>query len=172
MDSVDTRLGKHDLVERIEAGFAGDELLRGCQGAVDKDLTARGAVGERDLLVLAKETHLVHAGDGAAAQRVHTDLLGVTRAAHALATVDRMITSLGLGLDHGVEQQLGCAAGGIDLLVVVRLDDLAVKAGQLACGLRYQMTQGCNTDGVIARVHDTGILAQLAQAVHLPSEHR
>ena len=68
VDSVDTWLGKHDLVERIEAGFAGDELLRGCQGAVDKDLTARGAVGERDFLVLAKETHLVHAGYGAAAQ--------------------------------------------------------------------------------------------------------
>ena len=67
-DSVDTWLGKHDLVERIEAGFTGDELLRGCQGAVDKDLTARGAVGERDFLVLAKETHLVHTGYGAAAQ--------------------------------------------------------------------------------------------------------
>ena len=52
-------------------------------------------------------------------------------------------------------------------MVVVRLDDLTVKAGQLACGLRYQMTQGCNTDGVIARVHNAGILAQLAQAVHL-----
>ena len=58
---------------------------------------------ERDLLVLAKETHLVHAGDGAAAQRVHADFLGIASAAHALATVDRMIASLGLGLDYGVE---------------------------------------------------------------------
>ena len=102
--TVDNWLGEHDLVERIEAGVAGDELLCGCQGAVDKDLTARGTVGERDLLVLAKETHLVHAGDGAAAQRVHTDLLGVTRAAHALAAIDGVVACLGLSFDDGVEQ--------------------------------------------------------------------
>ena len=50
---------------------------------------------------------------------------------------------------------------------MVRLDDFAVKAGQLACSLRYQMAQGCDTDGVIARVHNAGVLAQLTQAVHL-----
>ena len=94
-------------------------------------------MGERDLLVLAKETHLVHAGDGAAAQRVHADLLGVTRAAHALAAIDGVVACLGLGLDYGVEQQLCGAAGGVDLLVVVRLDDLAVKAGQLTRGLGH-----------------------------------
>ena len=32
VDSVDTWLGKHDLVEGVEAGFAGDELLRGLPG--------------------------------------------------------------------------------------------------------------------------------------------
>ena len=52
-------------------------------------------------------------------------------------------------------------------MVVVRLDDLAVKAGQFARGLGHQMTQGGDADGVVARVHDAGILAQLAQAVHL-----
>ena len=78
-----------------------------------------------------------------------------------------MVTCLGLGLNYGVEQQLGSAAGGVNLLVVVRLDNLAVKAGQLACGLCYQMTQGCDTDGVIAGVHDAGVLTQLTQAVHL-----
>ena len=52
-------------------------------------------------------------------------------------------------------------------MVVVRLDNLAIKAGQFARGLGNQMAQGCDTDGVIAGVHDTGILAQLAQAVHL-----
>lgn len=50
---------------------------------------------------------------------------------------------------------------------MVRLDDFAVKAGQLACGLCYQMAQGCDTDGVIAGVHDAGVLTQLAQAIHL-----
>ena len=49
----------------------------------------------------------------------------------------------------------------------MRLDNLAVKAGQLARGLCYQMTQGCDTDGVIAGVHDAGVLTKLAQAVHL-----
>ena len=78
-----------------------------------------------------------------------------------------MVACLGLGFDDGVEQQLGSAAGGVDLLVMVRLDDFAVKAGQLACSLRYQMAQGCDTDGVIARVHNAGVLAQLTQAVHL-----
>ena len=29
------------------------------------------------------------------------------------------------------------------------------------------MTQGCDADGVIAGVHDAGVLAQLTQAVHL-----
>ena len=29
------------------------------------------------------------------------------------------------------------------------------------------MTQGCDADGVIARVHNAGVLAQLTQAVHL-----
>ena len=29
------------------------------------------------------------------------------------------------------------------------------------------MTQGCDTDGVIAGVHDAGVLTQLAQATHL-----
>ena len=66
MDPVDTWLGKHDLVERIEARLAGDELLRGCQGAVDEDLTARGAVRGVSILVLAEKAYLVHAGDGAA----------------------------------------------------------------------------------------------------------
>ena len=78
-----------------------------------------------------------------------------------------MVACLGLGFDDGIEQQFGSAAGGVDLLVMVRLDDFAVKAGQLACGLCYQMTQGCDADGVIAGVHDAGVLAQLAQAVHL-----
>ena len=50
---------------------------------------------------------------------------------------------------------------------MVRLDDLAVKAGQLVCGLSHQMTQGGDADGVVARVHDAGVLTQLAQAVHL-----
>ena len=50
---------------------------------------------------------------------------------------------------------------------MVRLDDFTVKAGQLACGLCYQMTQGCDTDGVIAGVHDAGVPTQLAQAIHL-----
>ena len=50
---------------------------------------------------------------------------------------------------------------------MVRLDDFAVKAGQLACGLCYQMTQGGDADGVIAGVHDAGVLTQLAQAAHL-----
>ena len=103
VDTVDTWLGKHDLVERIEAGFTGDELLSGGQSAVDKDLAARSAMAKRDLLVLAKEAHLVYAGDGAAAQRVHADFLGIANTAHALATVDGMIASLWLGLDHGVE---------------------------------------------------------------------
>ena len=129
VDSVDTWLGKHDLVEGVEAGFAGDELLRGCQGAVDEDLTARGAMRERDFLVLAKETHFVHAGDSATAQRVHADFLGVARSAHALAAIDGVVACLGLGFDDGIEQQLGSAAGGIDLLVMVRLDDFAVKPG-------------------------------------------
>ena len=122
---------------------------------------------ERDFFVLAKETHLVHAGDSATAQRVHADLLGVARSAHALAAIDGVVACLGLGFDDGIEQQFGSAAGGIDLLVMVRLDDFAVKAGQLACGLCYQMTQGCDTDGVIAGVHDAGVLTQLAQAIHL-----
>ena len=78
-----------------------------------------------------------------------------------------MVACLGLGFDDGVEQQLGSAAGGVDLLVVVRLDDFAVKAGQLSRGLCHQMTQGCDTDGVIAGVHDAGALTQLAQAIHL-----
>ena len=78
-----------------------------------------------------------------------------------------MVACLGLGFDDGVEQQFGSAAGGVDLLVMVRLDDFAVKAGQLACGLCYQMAQGCDTDGIIAGVHDAGVLTQLAQAVHL-----
>ena len=50
---------------------------------------------------------------------------------------------------------------------MVRLDDFAVKAGQLACCLCYQMAQGCDTDGIIAGVHDAGVLTQLAQAIHL-----
>ena len=92
---------------------------------------------ECDLLVLAKEAYLVHAGDGAAAQRVHADFLGVAHAAHALASVDGVVACLGLGLDYGVEQQLGGAAGGVDLLVVVSLDNLTVKAGQLTRGLGH-----------------------------------
>ena len=48
--------------------------------------------------------HLVRAGDGAAAQRVHTDLLGVTRAAHALAAIDGVVACLGLSFDDGIEQ--------------------------------------------------------------------
>ena len=94
-------------------------------------------MGERDILVLAKETHLVHAGYGAAAQRVHADLLGVARSAHALASVDGVVACLGLGLDYGVEQQLCGAAGGVDLVVVVSFDNLAVKAGQLTRGLGH-----------------------------------
>ena len=50
---------------------------------------------------------------------------------------------------------------------MVRLDNLAVKAGQFARGLGNQMAQGGDADRVVARVHDTGILAQFAQAVHL-----
>ena len=68
---------------------------------------------------------------------MHTDFLGVARAAHALASVDGVVVCLGLGLDYGVEQQLGGAAGGVNLLVVVRLDNLAVKAGQLTRGLGH-----------------------------------
>ena len=60
-------------------------------------------MGERDFLVLAKETHFVDAGDSATAQRVHADLLGVARSAHTFAAVDGMVACLGLGLDHGVE---------------------------------------------------------------------
>ena len=101
--TVDSWLGEHDLVEGVEAGVADDELLSGGQSAVDKDLAARGAMAKRDFLVLAEKAYLVHAGDGAAAQRVHADFLGIASAAHALATVDRMIASLRLGLDHGVE---------------------------------------------------------------------
>ena len=52
-------------------------------------------------------------------------------------------------------------------MVVVRLHNLAVKAGQFARGLCHQMAQGGDADRVVARVHDAGILAQLAQAVHL-----
>ncbi len=96
---------------------------------------------ERDFFVLAEKAYLVHAGDSTTAQRVHADLLGVARSAHALAAIDGVVACLGLGFDDGVEQQLGSAAGGVDLLIVVRLDDFAVKAGQLACGLCYQMTQ-------------------------------
>ena len=62
------------------------------------------AKGERDLLVLAKETHLVYASYGAAAQRVHADLLGVARAAHALAAIDGVVACLGFSFDDGVEQ--------------------------------------------------------------------
>ena len=50
---------------------------------------------------------------------------------------------------------------------MVRLDNLAIKAGQFARGLGNQMAQGGDADGVVARVHDAGILTQLAQAVHL-----
>ena len=78
-----------------------------------------------------------------------------------------MVACLGLGFDDGVEQQLGGAAGGVDLLIMVRLDDFAVKAGQLARGLGNQMAQGGDTDRVVARVHNTGVLTQLAQAIHL-----
>ena len=81
---------------------------------------------------------------------MHADFFGVARAAHALTAVDGVVAGLGLGLDHGVEQQLGGAAGGVDLLVVVCLDDLTVKAGQLACGLGHQVTQGGDADGVVA----------------------
>jgi hypothetical protein len=104
VDTVDNWLGKHDLVEGVEARVVDDELLRGCQGAVDEDLTARGAMRERDFFVLAKETHFVHAGDSATAQRVHADLLGVARSAHALAAIDRVVAYLGLSFDDGIEQ--------------------------------------------------------------------
>ena len=50
---------------------------------------------------------------------------------------------------------------------MVRLDDLAVKARQLARRLGHQMAQGGDADGVVARVHDAGALTQLTQAVHL-----
>ena len=51
----------------------------------------------------------------------------------------------------------------------MRLDNLAVKAGQLARGLGHQVAQGGDADGVVAGVHNAGALAQLAQAVHLLS---
>ena len=127
-------------------------------------------MGERDLLVLTEETHRVHTGDGATAQRVHPDLAGIARADHALAAEDGMIVSAtprSLLLDHGVEQQLRRPAGSVHLLIVMRLGDLHVKARQLAHGLGGQVPERRHADGVVARMEHRGHLPQSVEQPQL-----
>ena len=72
-----------------------------------------------------------------------------------------------MSIHNGIEQQIRRSAGRIDLLVVVRLADLHVKAGELAGCLGREVAQGRNAYGVVARVQDGGVVAQHAQALHL-----
>ena len=156
---------KHELVEGVEAGDGPDHQALGAgHGAVDEDLAARGSVREADLLVRAKEVHLMGAGDGAAAQGVHADLARRPHAHHALATVgDGRLA----GRVDGLQQQLGRAGGGVGLLVVVGLHDLDVPVAKGACRLGAHATQHGHAQRVVGRVDHARGLAQRPQLAKL-----
>src|SRR4051812_14116932 len=82
---------------------------------------------EQDALAAADEVDGVVSDHIAQAQRVHADLAGAAGAGLAAAPMDEV----GAGATGGGEDGIGDAEGGpgwrIDLLVVVRLDDLDVE---------------------------------------------
>ena len=127
---VSVRLLEHNLVKGVETGFAFCEFLRGGKCAVNEDLAARGTVGEGDLLIGAKEAHRVYARNGTATQRMHADLFGIALAAYAFAAILGVVARLRFGGNNLVKQHLCRARRGVDLLVVVRLADLDIKAGE------------------------------------------
>ena len=149
VDPVDTWLGKHDLVERIEAVLAGDELLRGCQSAVDEDLTARGSVREADLLVRAKEVHLMGAGDGAAAQGVHADLAGRPRAHHALATVGDGRLAGGVDL---IDILCASFLAGVGFTVSLLIAELSFPGEEIGASARLAVVAASTISAVLAAV--------------------
>ena len=73
-------------------------------------------------------------GHGAAPECVDAYLILLPAAAVPLPAIHRPQAVLGI---DSFQQQLCGAAGGVDLLVVVSLDNLAVKAGQLTRGLGH-----------------------------------
>ena len=118
---------KHQLVERVESRSAAQQLLGGGNRSVHEDLPAGGPVREAQLLVGAKEVHLVRAGHRASTQRVHANLALRARADHSLAAMGHRDLA---GRINTSAQHLGRTGRRVGLLVVMRLDDLDVPAGR------------------------------------------
>ena len=80
------------------------------------------------------------------------------------------LAKMGVSGVHGLQQELGGAAGGVGLLVVVGLHDLDVKIPQRLRGQGGQAAEDRDADGEIGAVEHGRIVAQLAQQVRLLRE--
>lgn len=126
---------------------------------------AGGLVGQFKDFVLPEKGHLMLAGNGAAPQGMDTDLPLFPGAAEAFPAVDRLQGMLGI---QGLHQELGGAAGGVGLAVVVGLGDLHIPAGQGGGGkdLQKPLAYG-NAQGIVGAIEDGRIGCQGLQGIHI-----
>ena len=82
-------------------------------------------MAEGDDLVRAAEQHLVVTHDAAAAHGADADLLGVALLTDGRTVIDVVVSAVVLLID-GVGQHQSRAAGSVQLVVMVLLDDLDV----------------------------------------------
>ena len=105
-------------------------------------------MGERDDLVLARKDHVMVANDGAGADRGDADLL-LRALLPPRGAVKNVLVVPACRLIDRIREGKRRAARGIELLVVVLLHDLAVKARreELGCRLLQDLLDQVDADG-------------------------
>src|SRR4051812_18014448 len=143
------------VVHVVEPGRLAAQPFRGAQGAHGVGRAALRAHGDLDALAGAGEEHGVLADDVAAPDGMEADFLPGALAGLALAAMARDLRQLALqrlGNDFAKFQR--GARGRIDLVAVVRLDDLDVVAvAKDARRSLRQLVPGVDADGEVRR-HD------------------
>mmetsp|Transcript_6334 Transcript_6334/g.25725 ORF Transcript_6334/g.25725 Transcript_6334/m.25725 type:complete len:413 (-) Transcript_6334:1763-3001(-) len=152
---------QHVVHAEQAGGLAGQEARR-AQAALGIDAAAAGLVADLDALAGAGEQHGVVANDVAAAHGGEADGGRVARAGDALAAVDGaglQVTAQRIG-DDLAHLQRG-AAGRVDFVAVMGLDDLDVEAFvHRPCREVEQLEHDVDADAHIGREDDGGALGQ------------
>ena len=127
------RSGFYQFVHAVESWLLRDDPACGLYGARSERASGVGLVLDLDALAFAGEQYRMIAHDIPASDGVNADLSPAGR--DAMTAID-VIRFRHQGGAHDVRGLQRGAAGGVLLLVVVRLDDLDVAAFQILRRLR------------------------------------